>query len=191
MPRRPSRSINLYSLFAKNPIGVSLFIIGAIAGYFSYEQLNPQWQGSSEPSQLNVCFTPGTKCTSLIIQEIRKAKSTIRVQAYSFTSQPIATALIEMAQKGVKVAVLVDRSQLGTERSVVSLLKTHRIPVSVDTVPGIAHNKIIIIDNDSLITGSFNFSSAAEDRNAENVLLIKDPVMVTHYLKNWEKRTPS
>lgn len=180
--------MSLVSLFAKNPGGVTLLVIGAIAGYFSYEQLNPQWQSSAEPSTLNVCFTPGNKCTDLIVREIHKAKGTIRVQAYSFTSTPIANALIERAKAGVNVSVLVDRSQLSTSHSVVPLLKSHHIPVAVDRVPGIAHNKIILIDNDALITGSFNFSSAAEDRNAENVLLIKDPVMVAHYVKNWKRR---
>lgn len=185
--RAPSPFKTFAPLVQKSPV-ILLFFAGMAVGYFSFEQLNPKWQSSNEPQKLNVCFTPGGKCTDLIVKEIRKAKHSIKMMTYSFTSRPIAEALVAASKRGVKVEVLIDRSLLKNPHSALPLLKANRIRFKVDRVPGIAHNKIIIIDNDSLITGSFNFTKAAQERNSENVVLIKDPVMVKYYLENWEKR---
>ena len=61
------------------------------------------------------------------------------------------------------------------------------IPTYIDSVNEIAHNKIMIIDQETVITGSFNFTRAAEERNAENVLIIRDKELTREYLENWEK----
>ncbi|AIL13856.1 hypothetical protein IM40_10855 (plasmid) [Candidatus Paracaedimonas acanthamoebae] len=53
---------------------------------------------------------------------------------------------------------------------------------------GIAHNKIMIIDNDIVLSGSYNWTNAAETRNAENLLIIKDQSTVQIYIINWKKR---
>lgn len=186
--KRLSKHSDLLLLFLKNPIGIGFFIIGAVAGYFSFEPLNPQWQSSNGLERLNVCFTPGGKCTDLIVREIKKAKSSLKVQAYSFTSKPIANAIIDMAKKGVKVELLVDKSLLSSPHSVLPLFKANRISFKVDHVPGIAHNKVIVIDDEAIISGSFNFTNAAQERNAENVLLIRDPELAKHYVQNWKRR---
>jgi phospholipase D len=58
----------------------------------------------------------------------------------------------------------------------------------IDKISGIAHNKVIIIDNEKVITGSFNFTNDADKRNAENVVLIKDPYVAEQYIENWNSR---
>ena len=189
--RRSPFTLNTFiPLFRKTSLPV-LFFIGIAIGYFSFEPLNPKWQSTNEPQKLNVCFTPGGKCTDLIVHEIGKAKHSIKMQTYSFTSHPIAEALVEASKRGVKVEALIDRTLLKNPHSVLPLLKANRIRFKVDRVPGIAHNKVIILDNDSVITGSFNFTKAAQERNSENVVLIKDPLMVKYYLENWNKRASS
>ena len=194
MKRRKRYSPSSLSFFTpllrKYPV-ILVFFAGIIVGYFSFEQMNPKWQSSNEPQALNVCFTPGGKCTDLIVREIRKAKHSVKIQTYSFTSRPIAEALVEASKRGVKVEALIDRTLLKNPHSVLPLLKANRIRFKVDRVPGIAHNKVIILDNDSVITGSFNFTKAAQERNSENVVLIKDPLMVKYYLENWNKRASS
>lgn len=67
-------------------------------------------------------------------------------------------------------------------------LKAAEIEVSFDKMPGIAHNKVMIIDKHKIITGSFNFTDAADTRNAENVLLIEDANIAAKYLDNWLNR---
>jgi phospholipase D len=88
----------------------------------------------------------------------------------------------------VQVRVLLDGGNLSDNQSVAIDLKSYGIDVRLDKMPGIAHNKIIIIDNEKVITGSFNFTMAADHRNAENVILIEDANIASVYLRNWHKR---
>jgi phosphatidylserine/phosphatidylglycerophosphate/cardiolipin synthase-like enzyme len=136
-----------------------------------------------------VCFTPGQDCTALIVSEIDNAKQTVFVQAYSFTSAPIAKALVDANKRGIKVYVLLDKSQSKSNRYTSStFLKHNSIPVWIDYKPAIAHNKVMVIDRKTVITGSFNFTKAAQQKNAENVLIINDESLAKQYLENWDRR---
>ena len=106
-----------------------------------------------------VCFTPQQNCTSLIVNAINHAKHNIKVQAYSFTSTRITNALINAKKRGVDVSVILDKSNLHARYSrLKTLIKAH-IPVYIDSKLHIAHNKIMLFDNNTVLTGSFNFSS--------------------------------
>lgn len=136
-----------------------------------------------------VCFTPGEDCTSLIVNEISKANHTVYLQAYSFTSKPIAMAVSTANKKGIHVIAILDKSQNKHNKySSATYLINQHIPVWIDYQPAIAHNKVIIIDNNTVITGSFNFTKAAQRQNAENVLIIHDKQLAGLYLKNFQSR---
>ena len=96
------------------------------------------------------------------------------MQAYSFTSAPIAKAVADAHRRGIKVRVILDKSQRTAQYSSATYLFSAGVPVFIDDRHAIAHNKVIILDGKSLITGSFNFSKAAEEDNAENLLVIRD-----------------
>ena len=102
-----------------------------------------------------------------------KARQEILVQSYSFTSKPIAKALIDAKKRGVKIDTVLDKSNATAKYSAAAFLYNAGIPVLIDDKHAIAHNKIMIIDRQILITGSFNFTAAAENKNAENLLVIK------------------
>lgn len=126
-------------------------------------------------------FSPRGDCTSAAIAEIDSARQTLHVQAYSFTSEPIATAIASAESRGVRVTVVLDKS-VYKERSAVDTLTRANVPVFVDERHAIAHNKVMIIDGKDLITGSFNYTYAAEHSNAENMLVIHDaPNLVSQY----------
>lgn len=133
-----------------------------------------------------VCFTPGQNCTNRIIHEIDNAKTEILIQAYSFTDMDIANAVTRAKKRNVSVSILIDKRNVGN--SVYNEFDGHNFILRVDHVPGLAHNKIIIIDRKEVLTGSFNFSKAAQHRNAENLLVIDDKDVVKLYLDNWSKR---
>jgi phosphatidylserine/phosphatidylglycerophosphate/cardiolipin synthase-like enzyme len=140
-----------------------------------------------------VCFVPGMNCEGAIVNEIANAHKKILLQAYSFTSQPIAEALLAAGRRGVIVEVILDRSQRTQHYSGATLLASAGIPVLIDEQPAIAHNKVLIIDPDSpnatVITGSFNFTRSAQERNAENVLVIHgDQVIAATYSQNFYNR---
>ncbi len=118
---------------------------------------------------------------------IAQARSEILVQAYSFTSEPIAQALLAAHQRGVKVEAILDKSQRTEDDSRAKLLLDNGISVQIDSAHAIAHNKVMVIDDETVITGSFNFSKSAEERNAENLLVIKDRALAEKYEENWRK----
>ncbi len=135
-----------------------------------------------------VYFSPDGGCTDAIVARLNAARRTIDVQAYSFTSVPITKALIDAHARGVKVRALLDRSNQTGKYSGATPLANQQIPVFIDAKHPIAHNKIIIIDGATIITGSFNFTKAAEESNAENLLIIDGkPKLVAAYLANFEK----
>jgi phosphatidylserine/phosphatidylglycerophosphate/cardiolipin synthase-like enzyme len=135
------------------------------------------------------CFIPGQDCTGLIVEDIGHARRQIRVQAYSFTSVPIAEALIEAARRGIDVKTILDKSHRSERHTAATLLANAGIPVAIDDHVAIAHNKVIIIDGDTVITGSFNFTKAAQDLNAENILVIHgDRGLAKLYIANWQSR---
>jgi len=135
-----------------------------------------------------VRFSPRGHCTQLVEETVAQAKERIWVQAYGFTSSPIADALIAAHQRGVEVKILVDRSQVKSKYSQLKHVMKQGITVAVDKVPGIAHNKVMIVDDAYVLTGSFNWTKAAETRNAENLLLIRDAKLNGVYAAEWQKR---
>jgi phosphatidylserine/phosphatidylglycerophosphate/cardiolipin synthase-like enzyme len=134
---------------------------------------------------VTVCFTPGGNCTDAIVQVLGHAKHTILVQAYSFTSAPIAKALLDAHKRGVQVQVILDKSQRGEKYSSADFLANQGVPTMIDANHAISHNKVIVIDGETVITGSFNFTKAAQEKNAENLLIIRDPALAAQYIQNW------
>jgi phosphatidylserine/phosphatidylglycerophosphate/cardiolipin synthase-like enzyme len=134
-----------------------------------------------------VYFSPNGGATQAIIKEINDAKSEILAQAYSFTSTPIAKALVDAHKRGVKVEAILDKSQRKAQYTSATFLANMRVPTFIDDHHAIAHNKIMIIDKTTVITGSFNFTKAAEESNAENLLIIRSKELANLYIDNWMK----
>jgi phosphatidylserine/phosphatidylglycerophosphate/cardiolipin synthase-like enzyme len=133
-----------------------------------------------------VYFSPKGGCTAAIIQQLDLAKTEVLVQAYSFTSARIAKALLEAHKRGVRVEVILDKSQRREKYSSADFVAHAGIRTLIDDKHAIAHNKIMIIDQETVITGSFNFTKAAEEKNAENLLVIKDRALAGRYIQNWK-----
>jgi phosphatidylserine/phosphatidylglycerophosphate/cardiolipin synthase-like enzyme len=120
-----------------------------------------------------VFFSPKGGCTEAVVTEIKRARKEILVLAYSFTSKPIAEALVEAKKRGVHVDIVLDRSQEKEAYSELPMIEEHGLYPHIDAQHAIAHNKVMIIDKRTLITGSFNFTHQAEAENGENLLIIK------------------
>jgi phosphatidylserine/phosphatidylglycerophosphate/cardiolipin synthase-like enzyme len=136
---------------------------------------------------IDVYFSPRGGATAAIVREIDGARREILIQAYSFTSKPIAQAIVKASKRGVKVVAVLDKSQRKERYTEADFLAHMRIPTFIDARHAIAHNKIIIIDRLTVLTGSFNFTKAAEEKNAENLLVIKgNKPLVNRYVQNFE-----
>jgi phospholipase D len=184
--RTPTKVLKTYR---RKPVIIAVLLVGIIFGYevASYRYA-AQAALTSSNAAIQVRFSPGGDCTHFIKEAITKAQKAILVQAYTFTSLPIADALIKAHQRGVDVRILVDRSQLASKYTQVRHMAAQGIFVAVDVVPGIAHNKVMVIDDDYVLTGSFNWTKAAETSNAENLLLIKDTKTNEIYKTAWRQR---
>jgi phosphatidylserine/phosphatidylglycerophosphate/cardiolipin synthase-like enzyme len=136
-------------------------------------------------NDIEVFFSPKGGCTDAIIKELANAKTGIRIQAYSFTSAPIAKAVVDANKNGIDTKVILDKSQRTERYSSADFLAHAGVSVLIDARHKIAHNKIMIIDSNSVITGSFNFTKSAEEENAENLLIIRNAELAAKYLANW------
>jgi phosphatidylserine/phosphatidylglycerophosphate/cardiolipin synthase-like enzyme len=125
------------------------------------------------PPQIAVFHSPKGGCTDAVVKEIQKARKEVLVQAYSFTSKPIAQALVEAKKRGLHVEILLDKSNEHETYTELDFLKEQGVTPRIDAQHAIAHNKIMLIDRKVILTGSFNFTHQAEFENAENLLIIK------------------
>lgn len=142
----------------------------------------------TEPTH-QTCFTPPhNQCGSFVVKHIDQAKKSIYVQAYGFTHPDIINSLIEAKKRNVNVEIILDSSNFSKKKlPLIKELEEAGIKIYKSKVSGIAHNKIMIIDEKKVLTGSFNFTRSADIRNAENILVVRDRQLVKKYLENWIK----
>lgn len=169
-------------------VGLVLLVAGLLAA------------NSAAPSQLlpargsvEVAFSPADDPEALLLKVIGAARESVRVQAYVFTSRAIANALIAAHRRGVRVEVLADAqmNQRGKGNAIPALVEA-AVPVAFETRYAAAHNKVLIVDPGgtgcTVVTGSYNFTWSAQNRNAENVLVLRDNcALVAAYLDNWQR----
>ncbi len=117
-------------------------------------------------------FSPKGGCTGAIVKAIGAATNSVDVEAFEFTSKPIAHALMDAQGRGVAVRVVLDERASHQRGCVGQALKHAGIPVWLDARHAIFHDKVMILDGSTILTGSFNFSSNAEYHNAENLLVL-------------------
>ena len=138
-------------------------------------------------TQIRVYFTPGDSAERAIVDQLLLAKESILVQAYSFTNPAIASALADARSRGVNVVILLDKSHRTQRYSAADFTANAGITTLIDDRHAIAHNKIMIIDGQVVITGSYNFTRAAEKSNAENLVIIESGSVAEKYHNNWQK----
>ena len=159
-----------------------------VALIFSFVSFRLSVASDSPPSrsaQFHACFSPDRECAPLILNEIVQAKKEILIMAYAFGSTAMAKALIHAHQTGVRVELLIDKSGREEGYTPAVMMANAGIPVWLDAAHGTMNNRVMIIDNRTVITGSYNFNNASETQNAENLLIIQSPELAGHYRSNW------
>ena len=141
----------------------------------------------SRETPVQVCFSPQGGCTEGIVKTIDRARSEILVQAYSLASVPIYRALLRAHERGVKIALIADKSERAEGLTPIAILANAGIPVYLDGQHAVANNRVIIVDQQVVITGSFNFNQASEEMNAENLLTLDSRELAAEYRKNWHR----
>jgi phosphatidylserine/phosphatidylglycerophosphate/cardiolipin synthase-like enzyme len=143
---------------------------------------------------IEVAFSPNEGSEELVVKAIDSARTDIKVLAYSFTSAPITQALLRAKKRGAQVTLVVDqKSNINEDRSgkaqaALSALAYAGCEVRTISAYPIHHDKTIIIDQETLETGSFNFSQAAAHRNSENVIVHwNNPKLAMIYLEHFNR----
>lgn len=137
---------------------------------------------------IEVAFSPEHGATELVVKAIGEARNSIRVAAYSFTSRPIEDALKAARRRGIDVRMVVDKENANGRKNAAFYVAEAGIPVRVDHRYDIMHDKFIVIDDATVESGSFNFTSAAEHRNAENVIVLRNvPAIASKYAAEWKR----
>ena len=138
---------------------------------------------------VEIYFSPEAKPVNRILELIQSAQTSINFLAYSFTSAEIGEAMLQRAKSGVVVSGVMDSGQVKTT-SVTEFdpLKQAGLDVRLDgNLNGLMHHKVIIIDQKIVITGSYNFTTAAETTNDENVVIIFSPRVAANYLQEFQQ----
>lgn len=141
---------------------------------------------------IQYAFTADDRADLMIIAAIDAAQSQVLMQAYSLTHRRITDALIHAKRRGLEVAVIVDQEQARANPAVSRDLARAGVPLLFDAHHSAAHNKVIILDSGqadcAVVTGSFNFTYAAQHRNAENALVLRgNPLLCDAYFNNWRR----
>ena len=134
---------------------------------------------------LGVYFTPPAGAAQAIVQAVDASRQEVLVQAYGFTHNAIAQSLLRAQGRGVQVRVLLDAKSDKTNRYVIDLFERGQLPMRGDARHAIAHNKVMVIDESVVITGSLNFTNSAETRNAENFLILRSAALAQRYKEEW------
>lgn len=136
---------------------------------------------------LECYFAPEDDVEEQIVSEIRTAQRGIDVMAFSFTSKPIAEAMAKRIKDGVTVRSLFDDRAMGAEASRDDYLASQGARVFKDANRYAMHDKIIIIDGETVVTGSYNFTASANAKNDENALILHDPEAARIYTREFER----
>jgi len=138
-------------------------------------------------ADVQVYFSPRGGCTDAVVRELDNARTSVLVQAYFFTSAPIAQAVVNAHRRGVSVQVVLDKISKTDRYSSATFLYNYGVPTFIDSKHAIAHNKVMVIDGATVLTGSFNFTRAAEESNGENLVVIRDAATAAKYGANWKE----
>lgn len=142
---------------------------------------------ANSDKDIQVFFSPKGGCINAIVSAIELAKKSVYVQAFIFTSEPIFQALAKAHNNGIEVKIIADYSQREAISSKIKDFAIEGIPVMLHRSKGLHHSKVLIIDNDIVITGSYNFTKAAENRNVENIVIIKNKKICLLFKKEFNR----
>ena len=140
-------------------------------------------------AETKVYFSPEDGCDKVVISYLKQATKTLDIAIYTFTKDEIADAVIDAYKRGVKIRVIMDRTQAGNkyaederlEQNGISLIKVS------GSRGGIMHNKFAVIDEKFVITGSYNWTENATSKNDENIVIIDQDSMIKSFKNNFEK----
>ncbi|WGM09032.1 phospholipase D family protein [Arsenophonus nasoniae] len=137
--------------------------------------------------EIEVGFSKTGIALDIILNAINQAKKDIHVAAYKFKSTNISVALIAAKKRGVIVKMLIDKGANTPQSNALKTLKNNQVEICLTDHYAHMHNKFMIIDNNTVQTGSFNYNASAAKRNAENVIVINNKDVANTYQQEFNR----
>lgn len=122
-----------------------------------------------------------------VIDAVKLARKSIHFLAFSFTHQGIEQAMLDKVAAGVEVSGVFEKTQTAAGHSAYFRMKDARLPVYLDGNPRNMHHKVIVIDGEIVVVGSFNFSDSADKSNDENLLIIYNKAVAVKFEEEFRK----
>jgi len=132
-------------------------------------------------------FCPEDECKEKVMKHLKSAQKSIYFMTFSFTDKDIANLLIEK-NKELAVRGIMEKKRINMKYNVFKMLKLGKVDVLLDENPHTFHHKVFIIDNETVITGSYNPTKSADERNDENILIISSKQTAEKYLEEWKQK---
>ena len=137
---------------------------------------------------VQVLFGSEDKAISQLITYIQNAQSSIRFMAFSFTQDDLGDAMLARAEDGVELAGIFETRGSETASSELGKMFCAGYAMRQDGNPSTFHHKVIVIDEQIIVTGSLNFSENADRSNDENVVIIAEPNIARLFLEEFDRR---
>jgi phosphatidylserine/phosphatidylglycerophosphate/cardiolipin synthase-like enzyme len=152
-----------------------------------FAELRKSYYVKIEETDINAYFAPEDNVERIILKRLEKAKTSIHFMAFSFTSAGIGEMMIKKFKSGVAVQGIFEKRGARTGHSQYVKLKLEGIPVRLDHNRGAMHHKVIVIDGERVIMGSYNYSRNANRSNDENILVIDNKEIASEYLAEFKR----
>jgi phosphatidylserine/phosphatidylglycerophosphate/cardiolipin synthase-like enzyme len=136
---------------------------------------------------VEVYFSPEDAVLNRILEMLRDTDVSVEILAYSFTADIIGETLLDLHKAGVAVRGVVEGSQISATGSEAPRLRQAGLDIRLDGNSANMHHKVILLDHEIVIFGSYNFTRSAEEKNDENVLIIHDPALASQFLLEFER----
>ena len=181
LPRRPT---------VLHLVLLPLLLVGCVPAHLVEHTQHPPPPPAAAEDGIAVYFSPHGGAMSAIVAEVDAARRSVDVAAYLITARQFVDALDAARRRGVRVRIILDKKHAGgiySAAPAIGPVAQADLPVWRDGRHKEAHNKVILIDGHTVITGSFNFTDPAEERNAENLLIIRGkPDIFAAYQSDFE-----
>lgn len=132
-------------------------------------------------------FSPGDSCKSAIITQLRAAISSVKICVFTISENDISDEILSAHKRGIGVKILTDNDKSLDRGSDIEMLHNNNVSVRMDRTEYHMHHKFCIVDKKTLITGSYNWTRSASERNQENIIVTQNPLLVKSFLSEFDK----
>lgn len=141
----------------------------------------------TSPSKPHVYFSPGTACRQAIASQIRFARTRIKICVFTISDDEITEELLAAHRRGISISIITDDDKAFDLGSDIERLERAGLDVITDRSPVHMHHKFALFDDDTVLTGSYNWTRSAATHNYENIVVLKNPVIFSSYEKEFDR----